>query len=74
MIEYEVSKHQFAKKRIKPAVGKKVLFAAFSDPGIMYVKIKKVRKNSIVVSPCEPPLLSKKQSYTLIKNAYLKNE
>jgi len=53
MTDYEISKEQFKKKNIQPKVGKKVLFISFTDPGIMKVKIKKTKKKSVLVKPCE---------------------
>jgi len=60
MTDYKLSIKQFEKKGIKPKLGDKVLFASFSDSGIGYVEVKKISKDGVIVTPCEPPNFTKK--------------
>jgi len=53
MSSYEISKKQLKKAKIPAKVGKKALFASFSEGGIMPVEIKKVKKKSVIVTPCK---------------------
>ena len=54
MSTYEILKKEFKKKNVNPKIGKKVLFLSFSDAGIMKAKIKKIKKDKVIVEPCDP--------------------
>jgi len=53
MTDYEISLKQLKKAGIKPKVGKKALFLSFSECGLMRVKIKKVKKETVLLTPCK---------------------
>jgi len=54
MVDYEISKNQFKKKNVRLEIGKKIWFASLSDPGIMKVRIKKIKRDIVTVTPCDP--------------------